>query len=259
MTYADEEFIPAEGQEESANYPTAFGITFTPRILGVIIALAGLGIATYLMLNFVLPQWEQNQKLQGEITTAKGQIKGKEQIKKEIEQTRLQLVQAKQQNQQVLNLFANDKTLETLLLDLNGSVKSRNGTLLNFLPDKEGETVVNDGSLGTEVNGKLKRTRIDMELEGSFDEVQSILRSFERLQSLLILRDFRADLSEPQSLKVIGNGKEAVPLIIDKNKREFIGAKPSIKTKFTLEALSPVTEEETKKATPDAKPATKAK
>ncbi|HEY9796983.1 MAG TPA: hypothetical protein V6D30_15175 [Leptolyngbyaceae cyanobacterium] len=258
MTYADEEFIPAEGQEESANYPRAFGITFTPRILGVIIALAGLGLATYLMLNFVLPQWEQHQKLQGEIATAKGQIKGKEKIKKEIEQTKVELDQAKQQNKQVLNLFANDKTLETLLLDLNSSVKSRNGTLLNFTPDKEGEVVVNDGSLGSEVNGKLKRTRINLELEGSFDEVQSILRSFERLQSLLLVKDFRADISEPQALKVIGNGR-VVPLIIDKNKREFIGAKPTIETKFTLEALSPVTEEDTNKATTDAKPAKKAK
>jgi hypothetical protein len=42
MTYADEEFMTAEGQEETPNYPTAFGITFTPTIGGIIIGVIGL-------------------------------------------------------------------------------------------------------------------------------------------------------------------------------------------------------------------------
>lgn len=258
MTYADEEFIPAEGQEETASYPRAFGITFTPRILGVIIALAGLGLATYLLLNLVLPQWERYQKLQGDIDTANGQIKGKEQIKKDIETARAKLEQAKQQNKQVLNLFANEEALDTLLLDLNNSVEARNGTLISFKPVLDSKEKPNESSLNPQVKDKLTVKRTALEFEGSFDEVQSILRSFERLQSLLIVKDFRADISAPQSLKVMGNGK-VVPLIIDKNKREFIGAKPTIKTTFILEALSPVSQEETKKATTDAKPATKAK
>jgi len=258
MTYADEEFIPAEGQEETANYPRAFGITFTPRILGVIIALAGLGLATYLLFNLVLPQWERYQKLQADIDTAKGQIKGKEQIKKDIETARAKLEQAKQQNQQVLNLFANEEALDTLLLDLNNSVEARKGTLISFKPVGDSKGKENESSLNPQVKDKLTVNRTALEFEGSFDEVQSILRSFERLQSLLIVKDFRADISAPQALKVIGNGN-VVPLIIDKNKREFIGAKPTIKTTFTLEALSPVTEEDTNKATTDAKPAKKAK
>ncbi len=63
MTYADQDFLPVEGQEEAPNYPTAFGITFTPRVSGIVFGLLGLAAAAYLLVNVVQPAWQQNQDL----------------------------------------------------------------------------------------------------------------------------------------------------------------------------------------------------
>ena len=235
MTYADEEFIIADGQEETPEYPKAFGITFTPRVGGIVIGVLGLLGATYLLVNAVQPSWQRYQELQTSVESKEQQIQQKQKIQQQIRETTAKLEQAKQENQQVLSLFANEKTLDTLLLDLNSFVKDRRGSLTNYEPAQEAEAVVNDGSYGAAVNGKLKRKTIDVQLEGTFDQVQSIMRSFERLQALLIVRDFKAEVSEPQPLLL--NQGRAVP-----------GARPTIEATFTLDALSPVTEDEAQEA-----------
>lgn len=246
MTYADQDFIPAEGQEESPNYPTAFGITFTPRVGGIVFGVLGLLGAIYLFANVVKPAWDNYQKLEQEVKDKQTQVEKQREIKAKIDQTKAKLEQAKQQNKQVLSLFANEKTLDTLLLDLNSSVKSRQGALVNFQPAQEDVTVINDGSLGPAVNGKLKRKIINVELEGSFDQVQSILRNFERLQSLFLVKDFKATLSEPQAL-FVDKGR-VVPVIVDKNKKVIPGGRPTIKATFKLVALMPVNEADAKEA-----------
>jgi len=256
MTYADQEFIPAEGQEETPNYPTAFGITFTPRVGGIVIAVLGLLGATYLLMNVVQPTWEEYQSLQSSVQDKENQIQGQKQLQQQIKAKQAELVKAKQQNKQVLGLFTNEKALDTLLLDINSPVKSRNGTLVSFKPEAnnpqqpDGSDIVNDGSLGPLVNGKLKRERINVELKGNFDQVQSILRSFERLQTLLLIRDFKAELDDDQGLLInVANGK-SVPAIFKKEDNKVIpGGKPTLRTTFTLEALSPVTNEEAQETT----------
>jgi type IV pilus assembly protein PilO len=235
MTYADEEFILADGQEETPDYPKAFGITFTPRVGGIVIGVLGLLGATYLLVNAVQPSWQRYQELEASVESKEQQIQQKQKIQQEIRETTAKLEQAKQENQQVLSLFANEKTLDTLLLDLNSFVKDRRGSLTNYEPAQEAESVVNDGSYGAAVNGKLKRKTIDVQLQGTFDQVQSIMRSFERLQALLIVKNFKAEVSEPQPLLL--NQGRAVP-----------GARPTIEATFTLDALSPVTEDEAQEA-----------
>ncbi len=235
MTYADEEFILADGQEETPDYPKAFGITFTPRVGGIVIGVLGLLGATYLLVNAVQPSWQRYQELEASVENKEQQIQQKQKIQQQIRETTAKLEQAKQENQQVLSLFANEKTLDTLLLDLNSFVKDRRGSLTNYEPAQEAEAVVNDGSYGAAVNGKLKRKTIDVQLQGTFDQVQSIMRSFERLQALLIVKNFKAEVSEPQPLLL--NQGRAVP-----------GARPTIEATFTLDALSPVTEDEAQEA-----------
>jgi type IV pilus assembly protein PilO len=254
MTYADQDFIPVEGQEESPNYPSAFGITFTPKISGVIAGVVGILGATWLLLNVVQPTWEQNQQLRSDVESKESQVQQQQALQKKIAQRQLELQQANQQNKQVLSLFATEKTLDTLLLDLNSFVKARNGRLTNYEPGgggqqgtPEAEGIVNDGSLGPAVNGKLKRQMYNVELEGSFVAIQSILRSFERLQTLLLIRDFNAEVSQAPSLKVINRG-QVVPVIKTPNGRDIPTAQPPLRTTFKLEVLMPVTDEEAKAA-----------
>jgi type IV pilus assembly protein PilO len=258
MTYADEIGIPGEGQEDTPSYPTAFGITFTPRIGGAICGVLGLLGATYLLLNVVQPAWQQYQDLNTSVEDKKAQLQQQQQIQKQIKDTEAKLAQAKQQNKQVLSLFANEKTLNTLLLNLNSFVKDRKGTLVRFEPAQEPEAnaVVNDGSLGPQVNGKLKRKVVNVELEGSFDQVQSILRSFERLQSLLLVKDFKTELKDDQGFLINPQNNKVTPAIFKREDNKVVpGGKPTIKSTFKLEALSPVTEEQEAAKNAAAKPA----
>ncbi|MFM2312093.1 MAG: hypothetical protein RLZZ04_1369 [Cyanobacteriota bacterium] len=50
MTFADD--FSADGASLEGEYPTAFGITFTPMIMGVAIAVAGLTLAIYGFVKF---------------------------------------------------------------------------------------------------------------------------------------------------------------------------------------------------------------
>jgi type IV pilus assembly protein PilO len=254
MTYVPDDFIPVEGQEETPNYPTAFGITFTPKVGGIVFAVLGLLGAAYLAVNILQPAWENYQKLETEVADKKNQVKKQAELQKRIAEAQVQLDKAKQQNKQVLSLFANEKTLDTLLLDLNTFVKARNATLTSFVPKPETAADTKEPLLAAEASGKLKRKTVNLEMEGSFEQVQSILRSFERLQSLLIIRDFKTDVSTPQVIYI--DGGTAVPAVVDKNRRVLRGAKPTIKANFKVEAITPVTDEATSEtATPLPSPA----
>jgi type IV pilus assembly protein PilO len=260
MTYADEEFIPVEGQDENPSYPTAFGITFTPRVGGIIIGVLGLLGATYLLLNVVQPAWQKYQELDTDIKTKQAQLKRQEEIKQEMAQANIELEQAKQRNKQVLTLFSNERTLDTLLLDLNSFIKARNGTLTYFEPVKQTAQAANS-NLAEPIpgNGKLARKIYNIRLDGTFDQTQSILRSYERLQSLLLVKDYKSELYDDQGVVINVNNGTSVPAIFkkDDNRKPIPGGKPTIRTSFKLEALIPVTEDQAKQA--DSQPAQKAK
>ena len=251
MTYADEEFIPVEGQDENPSYPKAFGITFTPKVGGIIFGVLGLLGATYLLINVVQPAFQQYNQLNTDIKSKEEQLKRQEEIQKEIAQANTELEQAKQRNQQVLTLFSNEKTLDTLLLDLNSPIKARNGTLTYFEPVKQTAQAANSNQAEPiPGNGKLARKTYNVRLEGNFEQTQSILRNYERLQSLLIVKDFKSELYDDQGVLINVTNGTSVPAIFkkDENRKIIPGGKPTLRTSFKMEALTPVTEDQAKQA-----------
>lgn len=239
MTYT-EEFIPADLEQEiqeSPTYPTAFGITFTPMIGGAIMAVVGLIGAGYLFANTVLPTFQSNQELQAKLDETEAQIQQRQGSQQKINEAQQKLELAKRQKQEVLALFAKEKTLNTLLLDINGFINARQGSLQGFEPEKLDPiaSVIKDGSLGANLDNKVKRQGATVSLEGNFDQIQSILRSIERLEQLLLIRDFKAELDKStQKVRVDSQGK-----IIPQ-------AKPTtnITTTFKVNAIVPLTPEE---------------
>ena len=268
MTYADQDFIPVEEQEEAPSYPTAFGITFTPTVSGVAVAILGLGVAAYLATQLVQPIWQQYQELKAQREDKRGQLEDLAKIKKQIEQKRVELDKAKQQNKRVLGLFANEESLDTLLGDLDRLIPKTNQKqrwqLTQFKPQQAGQAdqnadgVINDGSLGSLVNGKLERRTFEIEMRGNFDQVLSTLRRLERLQSLLIVKDYKSEIIDDQGLVLRNpatNQWDPATFQKDDPKQTIPGyqegvipyGKPTIRTTFKLQALFPLTEEETKK------------
>jgi type IV pilus assembly protein PilO len=238
-----EDFNFAEGGEfgaEAPAYPVVFGISFTPKIIGILVGVVGIAGAAYMLMNMVMPAWETYQQQQEKRNDLQGQVDQKKASITQIDKVKDELAQAKQQRIQVLSLFADEKTLDTLLLDLNRLVESGNAQvpanavrakLQKFVPASQQAETVTDGSLGSVVNGKLKRSSVNVEIVGTFEQTQSIIRNIERLQPLLIVKDYQARLvPEPATDP---SGEEI----------RRVGPAP-ITTSFQLEALMPLNAEE---------------
>ncbi|MBD1861003.1 MULTISPECIES: pilus assembly protein [Trichocoleus] len=231
------DFVPSDGRDFGSEpaYPTIFGIALTPTISGVLVAVLGIGASAYLLLNQVQPAWNTYQTLQAEAEQKENQIQQRGNIQKKIDTANKNLEQAKQRRTEVYALFADERTLDTLLLDLNRLVNARKAKLSSFTPAPEPATVVSDGSLGPAVNGKLKRKEITVNLEGNYEQTQSIMRSVERLQPLLLVKSFNSQLDQSTQ-----------KITVDRRGRLLPVGRPetNLKTSFKLQALLPLSSEE---------------
>ncbi|MBW4614492.1 MAG: type II secretion system protein M [Desmonostoc vinosum HA7617-LM4] len=242
MTLSDDlNFAEQGGEFDSATpaYPVIFGIAFTPKIIGILAGIFGLAGAGYMLLNMVMPAWDMYQQQQAKSSELQGQIEQKKASVQQIGKIKEELAQAQQQKVQVLGLFANEKTLDTLLLDLNRLVESGNvqipfnitkAKLKKFVPASQQAETITDGSLGKQVDGKLKRISINVEISGTYEQTQSIMRNIERLQPLLIVRDYQSVLAPAEVRTLPGKVVRLGPATLN--------------TTFQLQALMPMTPED---------------
>jgi type IV pilus assembly protein PilO len=239
MTVSEDfNFVEQGGDFEESGFPVVFGITFTPKITGIVVGVLGIAGAAYMLLNLVMPAWEKFQQQQNKVSEVQGQIDQKKASIQQIDKVKGELAAAKQQKIQVLGLFSDAKTLDTLLLDLNRVVESGNsqaGTRLvrsqlkNFTPVNQKPEIIKDTSYGPLVTGKLKQSTITMDIEGTFEQTQSILRNIERLQPLLIVKNYRSTGSN-----TVTEEMEKLGLI----------PPPTLNTSFQLQVLMPLSPEE---------------
>lgn len=277
------DFLPNDPTlEAEPSYPVVFGIALTPTILGLLLAVGGIALAAYLFLNLVQPALEKYNDLKQKVQTKEGQLQQAATIAKQIAAANTNLETAKKQRSEVLNLFSNESTLNTLLLDLNRQIETRNAgvakleqdrlaacpswvrnnveelrkggvelarksALKEFTPDAKASGVITDNAYGSLVNNKLKRQVANVNFEGNVNQTQAIFRNIERLQPFLVFKDVKI---------VIGDGTQATTNVnrlfeIRGNTVRFLTncqPEPKLTTSFKLEALSPLTPEETAKA-----------
>jgi type IV pilus assembly protein PilO len=243
MTLSDDLNFAEQGGEFDLGapaHPVFFGVSFTPKIIGILAGVLGLAGGAFILLNMAMPAWDSYQQQQVKSNELQGQIDQKKATVRKINQVKEELAQAKQQNIQVLGLFANEKTLDTLLLDMNRLIESGNtqipfnavrGKLQKFVPVSQQAEPIIDGSLGLIVDGKLKRIKINVEIVGTYEQTQAIIRNIERLQPLLIVKDYQATLAPAQATGPAGKAIRR------------IGPAP-ITTSFQLQALMPLNPEE---------------
>ncbi|MEH1893446.1 MAG: pilus assembly protein PilO [Nostoc sp.] len=243
MTLSDDlNFAEHGGEFDSATpaYPVVFGIAFTPKIIGILVGVIGLAGAAYILLNLLMPAWETYQQQQAKSSELQAQVAQKKANIKQIDQVKNELAQAKQQKVQVLSLFANEKTSDTLLLDMNRLVESGNtptsinavrAKLNKFVPVSQKPEPIIDGSLGLQVDGKLQRSSINVEITGTYEQTQSIIRNIERLQPLLIIKDYQATLAPVESRSPL----DKTPVQV---------GPAAINTSFQLQILMPLSPEE---------------
>ncbi len=243
MTFT-EEFEDRE-LEEFDQYPTAFGITFTPRNSGIAAAVLGLLGSFYLLFNWVMPAYNTLQQLQNDAANKQQQV---DQQKSglgaaEFPKIESQLQQKEATKQQILALFAQEKNLSTILLDISNIFKSRNVKLISFQPQGLEPVVVSDGSLGSAVNNKLKRQTLNVKIEGNYANTQEVIRDLERLQPLILLNSLNTQMEkEGSAVQVVSTGKNKATIVPQ-------GDKP-VTTTFLLDVIIPLNAAELAKLAP---------
>jgi type IV pilus assembly protein PilO len=278
------DFIPADQPfNAEPDYPTVFGIRFTPMVSGIALALLGLLGAGALLYYLGLPAWELNQQLNAKVQQTEQDIEQQQAILTEIDTAKKELEVAKRQRDDVLTLFSSEASLDTLLLDLNRQIDARNvdlpqrraqklaqcspiiqqnirefeekngalaakAELKDFTPNKERTGVITDSSYGPDVNGKLKRQVVSVELAGNYEQTAAILQSIERLQPLLVIRELTSDLGDASKNVTLYTGTG------DFARLSTCQPDPAITTKFQLEALLPLKPEEVVPAAPTPQP-----
>ncbi len=235
------DYIPEEEQgfEEESQFPTIFGLQLSPIVLGVIAAVLLIGAAIFAFLNLVGPKLAEQASLNEQIAEREQQIRDPQERERLLAEAQARLESSEQLQADVLALFADEESLETLLLDLNARVQSvnagieqedRRAVLSRFQVNEAESGLVDDGSLGEAVNGRLERRVYNVTLQGSFAQIQSILRNMERLQPLLISQDFSTRLEEAnQTLQLDEQG----------NLAPAENSPARLTTSFRLDALLP--------------------
>lgn len=246
------DFVPPEDADfiDEPTNPVVFGIELSPMIIGVLLALVGIAGAGYLFVKVAQPVAEANGTLRSDIATKESQLISQAQQLEDVANLEAELEQAMQRRRNVYSLFANERTMDTLLLDINQRIETTNASLNGvraqvrergippilleaqlerFSPGEK--VVVEDGTLGEEINGKLRREIYNINFSGDYAQTQNILRNLERLEPLLMVSNFRISSSEEVPETVIGASGQVV-----------IDPKSKLETTFQIDALIPTSD-----------------
>lgn len=201
MTYA-EEFVPEE-QEAAPAGP----LGLSPTVLGAIIGVLGAIGAGVIVWKLILPTNQQNATLSTEIADLEAQITQQQAKLGTIGEAQAKLNEVEFQRQELLSFFATDEALDISLLDLERLVLAQRLNLKAFAPEGDIEVVM-DSSLGAAVNGRFKRQKYTMTVEGEFAKTQAFFRSLEKYEPIIQVVDFTVESQPPiQVFQVLPNKK----------------------------------------------------
>ncbi|MFN7759803.1 MAG: hypothetical protein ACK5RE_03875 [Pseudanabaena sp.] len=235
----------ASGIEEVGGGVTLFGVTFTSKILGILIGVGGIALAAYVASNYVMPLWESVQTGQTKIaetktkvTTLEGQVASKGNIAQRIEA-------ANQQNKFVLSLLPSVDNIDTLIRDIQEQIPK---TIVIALPPDFSYELA--GTLRTfqptapVIGAQYNTYSFTVGFDGKFEDVLNTIQRIERLRPLLVVKDLKLTKKSLPTTTF----KFSRPIAAGKEKDILDSLPPLIGADFTLQAFVPKTEEELKAA-----------
>ncbi|WP_017304472.1 hypothetical protein [Spirulina subsalsa] len=233
MTFADD-FAPMEGtEEEQSPYPVVLGVAFTPIMGGALLGVLGVAGAIALGWYVVKPSWDTLNSLNFDVDAAATRKEELELKRGRINQLQSELQQTQNNQREVLRLFSGQDTMDTLLFMLNQQIRTR-GQFVRYTPPTTALEPIPPEDLRYEeaVKGLLKRQTLSLQIEASFQATQDILRSLERLQSVLVIHNLRTEVTTQESR------------VIDAQGNIRIQGQPILTSTFDVDLLVPLTEEE---------------
>jgi type IV pilus assembly protein PilO len=115
--------------------------------------------------------------------------------------------------------MGDEKNPNNLLLSINQIIEFTNSQSLGnpymkaklkkFTPLSEKPQVITDNSLGESLKNQLKRQIIQVEIEGNFYQIQTIMASLEKLPTLLLIDKYKCQLLAPtmDTPQIVSTGK----------------------------------------------------
>ncbi len=241
----------ASGIEGGTGGLSLFGFTLTPKILGILIGVGGIGLAAYAATSFVMPIWEQVQTGQqsidtkkADVTTLESQVSSKSNIVEKIEE-------ANQQNKFVLSLLPSVDNIDTLIRDIQEQIPK---TIVFALPPTFSYEL--EGSMRTflpvePVRGPQYDTySFTIGFDGKFEDVLNTIQRIERLKPLLVVKDLKLTKKTLPTTTF----KFSRPIAAGKEKEILDILPPLIGADFTLQAFVPKSAAELKAAADAAAP-----
>lgn len=210
MTFAEDLLDEEKGLD--GDYPTAFGITFTPMVIGISLGILGIVGFGYIQLNTTNAAKAKFQETKTQLDQKQAKLDQMNQpgFDAKVADLKSELADQKALKSRVIAMFTNQDDLETILIDLNNFISLNQGELLKYNPESR-VSIINDNSLGADVNGKLKRKGFTLDVKGTYGQTQSILQDIERLQPLLMIRSYSSKVSEEPTALLTNNSTELVP------------------------------------------------
>ncbi len=210
MTFAEDLLDEGKGLEE--DYPTAFGITFTPMVIGISLGILGIVGAGYIHMNITKAAETKYKEVQTQLDQKQAKLAQMKQpgFADKVAGLKSDLADQKALKSRVIAMFTNQDDLETILIDLNNFIALNQGELLKYNPESR-VSIINDNSLGADVKGKLKRKGFTLDIKGTYSQTQAILQDIERLQPLLMIRSYNSKVSEKPTAILTNNSTELIP------------------------------------------------
>jgi type IV pilus assembly protein PilO len=170
-----------------------FGISLNSRTIGIVLAVAGVGLAVWGTTQYTAPNFEKIEKNETEITTKgqsiiakNNQITAKGNVLEKVEI-------AKRKNEAVLELLPTSESLNTLLVDLTSQIPE-----LVTIPNKFGLVVETRSGLKdykpVEVPAKdaqYAQNLVNVKFAGTYDDIVEVVRKIERIKPLLQLKNLK--------------------------------------------------------------------
>jgi len=226
----------ASGEENSGGF-VLFGITFTSKILGILIGVGGIGLAIYAATSYVVPIWNDVQTGQQNIdvkrtavTGLEGQLSSKANIGQQIEQ-------ANKQNDVIVNeLLAKQDNIDVIMRDIQEQIPK---TIIIALPPDfsyELAGTMRAFQPAEPVRGAQYDTySFTIGFDGKFEDVLTTIQKIERLEYFLVVKDLKLT----KKALPMTTFKFSRPIAPGKDKEILDSLPPLIGADFTLIAFVP--------------------
>lgn len=273
--------------ERPVTYPTAFGITLTPRVQMIAFLLLGLAAAYGLYNVLVKPVQLEKEKLEAQVSQKQAQVDQQKADLKNLPELQANLQQAMAQRMGIYGLLGKSQSLDTLLLDINQQIQSSNSAIATAL--RANSQSLKPDQLAALGLSPAQVDRIRSQF-GRTPGLQKLLYTSEltsfspkdpvpytegppelvnKLKRQTVEVSMRALF--PQTLTILRNLERLEPLLIVRDVKQEIAPPPAgvqeqqlqgitrlLNTSFTLDVLVPAIDPGKPPAPPAPKPAAKA-